>query len=411
MNRSLITFSILVNDAPESGDEFREAVDQFSEGFHVERELSKKILRCAPVLLLNDLSKNDVSDVKSILTGITENVPVSFRVTSAELPPLPEVTWTERPNFDDRAPEDPFLDAELRLNGNALSCPNCDEMIILNRSSRDLPVADSSDHARLQAASEDPTAPTEPGTEEEPEQPTERSEPDRDPEPAEPVPDDSSPKPGEPVPDPSGEPADHEAAPVEQDAETDEYKDEEEALSDEPIRASGDTGTDEQSEDVEMEEVPDLETEDDEMDALFDDLEEEDDEDEHADFLAELDEELNELEEMEFEGTDDAGGDEETTPDPDRPSSAPAGTDDPSASQPADPDEASYNVFISGAGSADAQQTISLLTDIRGCTSSEAQDLVERPITPVESGISKERAHEIERRFNKIDVNVNITQE
>lgn len=66
------------------------------------------------------------------------------------------------------------------------------------------------------------------------------------------------------------------------------------------------------------------------------------------------------------------------------------------------------NVFISGMPDADTDEVVDLLAKVRNCSPSEAEDLMDRPITPIMNGVTDEKASELKEQFNEIGVNVNI---
>ncbi len=426
MNREKLTFSIVVSEAPGSGEALEKAAERFADFFHFENDLSRRILLSAPVLFLNDLSRSDVSSVKPLLIELSEKEPLSFRVTSAELPPLPEVVWSEVPDFEEAASGETFSDVRIDYHENDLTCPSCDEELFLNRNARTLPVADSTGHRRLQrrfeqgatSAATDAGAPdtTEEETPEEfgegaAEEPVADGEEEPVEEVAEERPGSSGPpeqKPDEAEPEPvldGSDPGEPERSPaVADESEAPEHELEEIAL----------------EEEAEAEEQPEP------ADADADLRSEEDEENELEEFMTELEDELNDLGDLEFEGGGEAEEEDvapETAEDADTGSGSTSGTDeeeDPeqdtsseNAEQPS-PEVSSaagnFNVFIPGSVDSEREELASLLMDIRDCSSSDAEELLSRPITPVVNGVTEERAHNVRRRFEEIGVNVNITE-
>ncbi len=359
MAQQKLTFSIIVSEAPMAEDSLAEAVEPFSEIFHLEQGLSERILRSTPVIFLEGLTRGQVSSIKPLLTSVSEQAPISFRVSSADVPPLPRLEWSEKPDYDHVEDGDVLTEVRLTYNGNTISCPSCDEELLLNPPVRDLPVADSTGHAELQNRSPDERSDA--GSHHEKEA-------------------------GEAAEELSSRPDSH-GPDQEQEMDVDELEETQE-MSTPGEQMQKSTQEPEGTEDVEMEDVPDLFDEE-EADDTFDEIEQDED-----DFMSELDDELSDLDDMDFEqeGAEGEGAEPSTAPEAD------AAVDK------------RYNVFISGSSEAKEEQILSLLTEIRGCSSSEARDLMSRPITPVANDVPQARVQEIQKRFDKIGVQVSITE-
>lgn len=79
-----------------------------------------------------------------------------------------------------------------------------------------------------------------------------------------------------------------------------------------------------------------------------------------------------------------------------------------STDSPSQSSNGSANVFLSGIPDESTDDILDLLTDIRNCSASEAEKLMDRPITPIQNGVSEDQAKELEERFNEIGVTVTI---
>jgi ribosomal protein L7/L12 len=152
---------------------------------------------------------------------------------------------------------------------------------------------------------------------------------------------------------------------------------------------------------------------------LDDDLEQEINEELDSELEEDIEEELEEL--LDDEGFSDA---ESSTTEEESESETPAqgasdkerdtaetqtpSTEASSTDHSSESSNGSANVFLSGVPDASMDEILELLTEVRDCPVSEAEKLMDRPITPIKNGVTEEEAEQLEERFNEIGVTVNI---
>ncbi len=446
-----VKFSIVINEVKASEDELEDLAGQFAEAFHLEKERGKQILNLAPITFLDDLERGEVSDIKETLLDLSEDG-LSFRITPANLEDIPEVIWADKPTFKNLDDGELISGIHLDLKGNGLVCPNCEELFQVRSVEQSVPVAETV----FEQISEEESPVTDTGepeaeqTKEEPEvkeieEAEEEPEPEEEPQPEEVIEDVEEPEEPEEeieeldVEEEEAEPAgvaaaeepEEEAEDVTDLDEIEEVEPEGVEEIDEPEEIGETTELDEIEEEVEPieedEEDVDVEPEpvesdetDEELQEIeeelgdLDDLEslEEDEEDEfesEIDEIEEIEEDVGDLEDIE----DDIGEIEEIEEEEESVSAGVSGPSD--NGQELDTGDtgsgSECNVFIASInGDEQRRSAIQLLSEIRGCSEEEAEELTQRPIIPVAKGVSEERAEEIENQFDSVGLNVNITR-
>ena len=106
------------------------AAKKLAEDLWVTPEVSRKVVKSAPIVFIEGLTKLEVRTLTPKLQKLSE-AGIEFRLTQKEPNRLPRIEWPVRPSF---APGAAASDGGMfRWDDNAFVCPNCGETYLFRR--------------------------------------------------------------------------------------------------------------------------------------------------------------------------------------------------------------------------------------------------------------------------------------
>lgn len=119
-----------------------EAAQRFADDLSIEPEVALQIIKGAPIVFINGLTKNEVRSLTPRLQKLSE-AGIEFRLTQKATNQLPRINWPIRPTF---SPGQAVDSPTYRWENNAFVCPGCGESFLFQRMGKlplttDAPVA------------------------------------------------------------------------------------------------------------------------------------------------------------------------------------------------------------------------------------------------------------------------------
>lgn len=108
-----------------------EAADEFSRVFSLDESLAPQILKSAPIIFAQKLTKSEVKAITPKLQGLSAKG-IEFRITARLTQRLPKVNWPVRPQFT-AAGSGSADGLAFEWDNTAFVCPNCDETFLFRR--------------------------------------------------------------------------------------------------------------------------------------------------------------------------------------------------------------------------------------------------------------------------------------
>ncbi len=122
-------FSLIITDVDKS--RLDQASKDFAAAFSLDEAIAIQIVKSAPIIFAQKLSKGEVKAITSKLTELSTKG-LEFRVTARVAQKIPKVNWPVRPQFTAAGSAGPNGLA-FEWDNNAFVCPTCGETFLFRR--------------------------------------------------------------------------------------------------------------------------------------------------------------------------------------------------------------------------------------------------------------------------------------